>query len=457
MKKNTTIYLIFLLTAMILLTAIANAQPEKSNKATKSKVEFAKVKELAYADSLQLVEIFKDLHQNPELGFMETRTAAIIAKNLQTLGYKVITGIGKTGVVGILQNGDGPIVMYRTDMDALPIKETTGLAYASTVIAKKDDNTSVPVMHACGHDAHITWMLGIAKIMVTIKSQWKGTLVFVAQPAEEILLGADAMVKDKMYNRGVPIPDYAFAMHTTPLPVGEIKNCPGIISAGSDQFDVTFHGIGGHGSAPHLAKDPIIMAANAILDYQTIVNRSISTQSPHVITVGSVEGGTANNIIPVSATLKVNLRWFNDADRNRMIEGINRVDSSIAFANNLPAGLYPTVIMKGTVRPVKNDTTLVNRLNGAIGKLLPTANIITHSLPMMGSEDFPMLIINSKTNPVYDYLWVGIANPQLYKKATEEGKEFPFYNHNPNFEVDLSAIPFGTMIGATALFEMFKK
>jgi len=457
MKKNMTIYLTIILTAMIFLNSTANAQSKKSDKINKSKVEFSKVKEFASGDSLQLIEIFKDIHQNPELGFSEIRTSAIIAKKLQALGYKVITGIGKTGVAGILQNGDGPIVMYRTDMDALPIKETTGLPYASSVIAKKADNTLVQVMHACGHDAHITWMLGIAKIMVLMKSSWKGTIVFVAQPAEEILLGADAMVKDKMYEKGIPLPDFALAMHTTPLPVGKIKNCPGIIMAGSDQFDVTFHGIGGHGSAPHLAKDPVIMAATAVLDYQSIVNRSVSSQSPHVITVGAVEAGTANNIIPASATLKVNLRWFTDADRTKMLEGINRVDSSIAFANNVPAELYPTILMKGTVYPVKNDTNMVKKINAAFVSILRPEDIITKGLPIMGSEDFPMLIINSKSNPVYDYMFLGVANQKLYNEAQKEGKEFPFYNHNPNFEVDLSAIPFGTVIGTMALLELFKK
>ena len=225
--------------------------------------------------------------------------------------------------------------------------------------------------------------------------------------------------------------------------------------AGSDQFDVTFHGIGGHGSAPQLAKDPVIMAATAILDYQTIVNRSISPQSPHVITVGSVESGKVNNIIPESAILKVNLRWFTDDVRKKMIEGINRVDSSIAFANNLPAGLYPTVLMKGKVYPLKNDSAMVQKINGALSLVLPAEKIISTGLPQLNSEDFPYLIINSRKNPVYDYMWIGIANPELCKEALKQGKEFPFYNHNPNFRVDLSAIPYGTLIGTLSLLELF--
>jgi len=444
-------------TTIFFFIAVSYGQSKIAKPISSPVIDVMEVKKMAYVDSLRLVEIFKDLHLHPELGFTETRTSAIIAKELQTLGYKVITGIGKTGLAAILQNGEGPTVMYRADMDALPIKETTNLPYASTVVSKKDDGTEVPVMHACGHDAHVTWMLGVAKIMVAMKAKWKGTLVFIAQPAEELILGADAMVKDNMYKRGVPFPDYQFGMHTRPFPVGDIENGSGIRMAGSDQFDVTFYGITGHGSTPHLAKDPVIMSANAILDYQSIVNRSISAQSPHVITVGSVVAGTANNIIPASATLKVNIRWFTQSDRKLMIDGINKVDSSIAFANNLPAQLYPSVLMKGMAYPLSNDTLITNRVNAALGNFLPSGKISTNALPAMGSEDFPILTINNAKHPESDYLLVGIANPAVYLQAKKEGKEYPFYIHNSNYTVDLSSIPFGTTIGTIAILEMFRK
>ncbi|GAC1705482.1 MAG: amidohydrolase [Flavisolibacter sp.] len=433
----------------------AHGQLKKTNSSKASKFNFKELTKLAYEDSLRLVEIFKDLHQHPELGYGETRTAGIIQKEWQRLGYKVISGIGKTGLVGILRNGEGPTVMYRTDMDALPIKEATGFRYASTVMARKDDGTEVPVMHACGHDAHITWILGVAKIMVELKSKWKGTLVLVAQPAEELVSGADAMVKDKMFEKEVPIPDYLFGMHTKPFPVGVIENCPGIRMAGTDQLDIIFHGIGGHGSAPHLTKDPIIMAATAILNYQSIVNRSISSQSPHVITVGAVNGGAVNNIIPSSAELKVNLRWFTSEDRLTMINGIKRVDSSIALANNLPFEMYPTTIMKSSAPPVNNDSSMVLKINSGLENLLHAKKMISSYPPVMVSEDFPLLIINSKKNPVYDFLFVGIANPEICEKAAKQGKEFPFYFHTPTYSVDLSAIPFGTLIGAVAVLKLF--
>ncbi len=199
-----------------------------------------KVKQLVYTDSSWLVEIFKDLHQNPELGFMEVRTSGIIANELKDLGYEVITGIGKTGVVGILKNGTGPMVMYRADMDCNSVKEITGLPYASTKIMKKEDGAETPVMHACGHDAHVTWMLGVAKIMMTLKKEWKGTLVFLAQSAEELLTGAQAMIDDKMYEKEVPVPDFLLGLHTSNRPLGKINNGIGVRMSGSDQLDVTF-------------------------------------------------------------------------------------------------------------------------------------------------------------------------------------------------------------------------
>ena len=310
----------------------------QKNAGLKSALPGAEIKKMAYADSARLVGIFKDIHQNPELGFMETRTAAIVAKELTSLGFDVKTEIGITGVVGILRNGQGPIVMYRADMDCNAVKETTGLPYASTKMVKKPDGVEVPVMHACGHDAHTTWMLGIAKIMVSLKSQWQGTLIMIGQPAEEPGGGAEAMAAE-MYKKGVPEPDFLLGMHTAPVPVGYYLNMHGYRMAGADQLDVTFYGKGGHGSSPHEAIDPIVMAANAILQYQTIISRNFDPQSAAVVTVGAVQAGIDNNVIPGSATLKINTRYFNNKDRDFMVNSINRIDSGIALANNLPPSL----------------------------------------------------------------------------------------------------------------------
>lgn len=436
--------LIFL-TATLLTVTTLQAQTTKQ------------VKQMAYADSLRLVEIFKDIHQNPELGFMEVRTSGIIAKELKALGYEVITGIGKTGVVGILKNGTGPTVMYRADMDCNSVKEITGLPYASTKTMKKEDGTETPVMHACGHDAHVTWMLGIAKIMMALKSEWKGTLVFLAQPAEEPLTGAQAMVNDSMYSKRVPVPDYLLGMHTaSDFPVGQISNGTGVRMAGSDQLDVTFYGIGAHGSSPENAKDPIVMACNAVMQYQTIISRNIAAQDVAVLTVGAIQAGSDNNVIPASAVVKLNLRWFTEKTRNTLLDGIKRINEGIAISNGLSIEQYPSIKMKGNVFPLENNVALTNKLNASLSSVIATENIITNKPAAMYSEDFQNLIYGNKKT-VCDYIIIGTANPAVYAKAINERKTAPFNHHAGDFQVDIATIPLGTEIGATALLEIFKK
>ena len=310
-----------------------------------------KIRQLAHADSARLTMIFKDIHQNPELGFMEVRTAEIVAKELKRLGYEVKTGVGTTGVLGILKNGAGPTVLYRADMDCNSVKEETGLPYASNKLMKKADGTETPVMHACGHDAHVTWMLGVARIMAEQKADWKGTLIFIAQPAEELILGAKAVAADSVFAKGIPVPDYLIGLHTKTTPIGTVDNQGGIRMSGSDQLDVTFHGIGGHGSRPEEAKDPVTMACSAVLQYQSIISQQVPAQDVAVIVVGAIHAGTDNNVISNSAIIKVNLRWFSEKTRNILLEGINRVNEGIAVAYGLPKDLYPTVKMKGSCLP----------------------------------------------------------------------------------------------------------
>jgi amidohydrolase len=422
---------------------------------SQSAIDFEKISTLSNAENDRLVSIFKDIHENPELGFMEVRTAAIVAKELKTLGYSVMTGIGKTGVVGILKNGEGPIVMYRADMDCNSVEETTGLSYASKKTAKKEDGTIVPVMHACGHDAHTTWMLGIAKNMISLKSQWKGTLIMIGQPAEEPGGGAEAM-ESEMYKKGVPEPDFLLGMHTAPLPTGFYLNEGGPRMAGAEQFDVTFFGKGGHGSSPQEAIDPIVMAANAILQYQTVISRNTDPQTAAVITVGAVQAGIDNNVIPSSATLKVNTRFFNSAVRDSLVSHIKRINDGIAFANGLPKSKFPTIEFKQRVSPLTNDKAMVNKINAALEKSLGSGKNFVGLPAVMGSEDFQHLVINNKKT-VYDYLLVGVASTEDTAKAKKEGKMFPYFNHNGDFKVDLKAIPFGTILGTTALLELFRK
>jgi len=417
----------------------------------------------AYFDRLQatidkdrdrLINLFKDIHQNPELAFMETRTAAIVARELKALGYEVKTGIAKTGVVGILRNGDGPKVMYRADLDALPVQETTGLPYASTKRAEMPDGSEVPVMHACGHDAHTVWMLGLAKAMVNLKSNWKGTLILVGQPAEEGVAGARAMVEDGLYTRhGVPVPDFLLGMHSAPGPTGIIASVPGIRTAGSDPIDIVFKGVGGHGSSPHLAKDPILMAAHAITQYQSIVARAINPQEAAVITVGSVQAGEANNVIPGEALLRLSLRWFNPEVRKIMVQGIKSVNESIARAYGMPEDQLPTLTAKGGTTPLVNDKAVIDRINPQLANLVGANKLIADFPGTTGSEDVHLLKGDNKNIQV-GFVFVGVAEPALFAKARAEGRTVPFSNHNSNFQVDLNAIPFGTKVASVMTMEL---
>lgn len=408
-------------------------------------------------DGDRLINLFKDIHQNPELQFAETRTAAIVAKELKALGYEVKTGIGKTGVVGILRNGDGPKVMFRADMDGLPVKETTGLPYASTKQARLPDGTETFVMHACGHDSHTVWMLGLAKAMVALKSDWKGTLILVGQPAEEGVAGARAMVEDGLYSRhDVPVPDVLLGMHSAPGPTGFIASAPGIRMAGSDPIDILFKGVGGHGSSPHLAKDPVLMAANAIIQYQAIVARAIDPQEAAVITVGSVQAGDANNVIPGEALLKLSLRSFRPEVRKTMLQGIKSVNESIARAYGMPEDQLPTLTTKGGAPPLINDKEVIDRINPQLANLVGANKLITEFQGTTGSEDVHLLKGDNK-NIQFGFVFVGAADPALFAKAQAEGKKVPFSNHNSNFQIDLKAIPFGAKVASLMTMELLNK
>jgi len=414
----------------------------------------SKAKALVDQDSERLQEIFKDIHQNPELGFMEVRTAGIVAKELETLGFEVKTGIGKTGVVGILKNGDGPTVMYRADMDANAVEENTGVPYASEVRVKREDGIEVPVAHMCGHDAHVTWMLGIAKAMVALKDDWSGTFIAVAQPAEEPITGAQAMLDDGLYTKhGVPVPDYLLGLHTAPGPVGMVIGAGGTRMAGTDQIDVTFYGKGGHGSRPHETKDPVIMAAAAITQYQMIVSRVVDPQETAVLTVGSVQAGTDNNVIPESALLKLNLRFFSLDVRAQMIEAIKSINNGIANTYKVPEDAMPTMVMKGFSPPLVNDPDLVEKLNRSLIPLVGEKNLVPNFPAVTGSEDFHVLAGENK-NVKIAYLLVGIADPVEARKAIQDGRGFPFAAHSPDYKVDLSSIPVGTMVGLTMVLEV---
>lgn len=409
------------------------------------------------ADNDRQIALFKDLHEHPELGFMETRTAAILAKDLRALGFEVQTGIGKTGVVAVLKNGPGPTVMYRADMDANAVQEATGLPYASKVRVKREDGSESPVAHMCGHDAHVTWMIGMAKVMVAMEDEWSGTMLLVGQPAEEPITGAKAMVEDGLWTKyGLPKPDYFIGMHTAPGPVGVVVSSGGPKMAGTDQIDILFKGVGGHGSMPQLAKDPVLMAAMAVVEYQAIVSRTIEPQQTAVLTVGSVQAGSDNNVIPSTALVKANLRWYDPKVREQLIAGIRSVSNGIARTYGMPEDQMPVITMKGGSTPLVNDPKLANRLAIALRELLGDKNVVTDFPPATGSEDVHLLL-GSNTDVPFDFLIVGVADPAVFAAAIKEGKAMPYSAHNPNFIVDLKAIPVGTKIATVSMLDLLAK
>lgn len=410
-------------------------------------------------DAQRLTDIFKDIHQNAELSFMETRTAGLVAKELEALGYEVKTDIGKTGLVGIMRNGDGPVVLWRADMDAIPVEEATGVPYASKVRVKLPDGSEKPVGHLCGHDAHTTWMLSLARTMATLKDQWHGTLILLGQPAEEVAEGANAMVEDGLYTKySVPIPEYALAMHTAPFPTGNLVGIGGVVMAGTELVDVTFHGIGGHGSSPQYTKDPVLMAAFAISEYQAIVSRVIDPREPAVITVGAIEAGTTNNVIPETALLKLNFRFFNETVREQLYNGVVSVSNGIARTYGLPENMLPTIERKGYATATTNDEEVIKRTNAALlmSGVVNEETLLTDFKAVTGSEDFPMLFHGQKGVKA-TYRFLGTASPEAYAKAKKEGKAIPFSNHQPTYLVDLNAIPIGGKIAGIMVMELMTK
>lgn len=412
-----------------------------------------KVGALVANDEERLLGIFKHLHANPELGFQEVKTAALVAKEFKALGYETHTGLGKTGVVAIFKNGPGPVVMFRGDMDALPVRERTDLPYASKVTTSSG-SSFVPVMHACGHDAHVTFLIGVAKTMKELKGEWSGTLVLIAQPAEEIILGARAMVKDGLYDK-VPPADVLISSHVSPMyPAGSASVRAGKRMAGTDQLDVIFHGVGGHGSAPHRAKDPVMMGALAVIAYPALVSRSVDPQEPSVLNVGAFLAGDANNVIPDTATIRVNIRWFDPKVRTQLIDGIKRISDSIAIAADVPKDKMPEYIMKGTAGPLVNDEEATKRAEPVLRLALGEGKSLPGGPPVMGSEDFQDLAMpHPQTKILFVHIGCGPADVlQKIKNGTP-----PATNHNPRFQVELPTIAAGVRADTMLLLEFFKK
>jgi len=383
--------------------------------------------EAVYPDARAL---YLDIHQSPELSSHETQTAAKLAGRLRTLGYEVTEHVGGTGIVAILKNGAGPTVMLRTELDALPVEEKTGLAYASKVHAKDDAGHEVPVMHACGHDLHMASMVGTAAVMVHSKDTWHGTLMLIGQPAEETIGGAKGMLDDGLLTR-FPKPNVAVALHVgNLLPAGTVGITPGVYNTNADSLRITIYGKGGHGASPHTAIDPIVIAARTILSLQTIVSREVKPGEMAVITVGYIQAGTKNNIIPDHADLGLTVRSRKTEVRQQLLAAITRITNAEAEAGGAPRP--PSIERDEGADLVYNDPALAERLRGALESALGKQNVVTAE-PITASEDFSSYV--EQGIPGF-YFSLGGADPQKLAEAKAAGTMLPS-NHSPLFAPDV--------------------
>jgi hippurate hydrolase len=412
---------------------------------------------LADAELPSLLGIYKDIHTHPELSGHEERTSAIIAKELRAAGCQVTEHLGNYensklkgyGVVGVMKNGDGPTVLVRTDMDALPVEEETGLPYASKVVAKNDEGKDVHVMHACGHDVHVAAFIGTARALGKLKDQWHGTIVFVAQPAEEIGSGARALLKDGLYDR-FGKPNFALGFHDkADLQTGHIGVTEGYTSANVDSVDVTVRGVGGHGGYPHKTKDPIVLAAEIINAWQTIVSRENNPLDPIVITVGSIHGGTKHNIIPDEVKMQVTVRTYKAKVRERVLADIDRIAKGCAAAAGIPPDLAPIVsVSKDLVAPATyNNPELTKRLVAVWKKSLGDENVEIVD-PTMGGEDFSEYSLPDHSIPAVDF-HIGAVDPAKIAEFKQAGKELPTLHSSKFAPVPEPTIRIG-IIGMTA-------
>lgn len=386
-----------------------------------------------YIDEIypSLESLYKHLHQNPELSLQEKETSARLAKELRDLGFDVTENIGGYGIVGMLRNGEGPVLMIRTDMDALPLEEKTGLDYASKKRGVTADGKETYIMQACGHDVHMSVFIGTAKMLTQFKDQWQGTLMMLGQPAEENGLGAYNMINDGLFER-FPVPDYAIALHDTPnLPAGSIGYKAGPLMAGVDMMNVTVYGEGGHGAAPHMAIDPVVMSAQMIQAYQTIVSRRIAPTEPAVVTVGSIHGGSVHNIIPDEVTMQLTLRYYAPEIRETLISNIKKISEHVARSAGMPEDKLPSYwIREPYTPPLINDADLTSLMVEVFKREFENDKIVEIEAEMIG-EDFSRYGIQDQHVP-YSMFFLGATDPELFQKAKESDTEIPGL-HSPFF------------------------
>jgi amidohydrolase len=398
---------------------------------------------------------YRHLHENPELSLQERNTAAYLAEQLNATDFEVTTGVGGHGLVATLRNGAGPVILFRADMDALPVEEQTGLPYSSTVRAINMTGDDVPVMHACGHDIHMTVLLGIARQMAADRDRWNGTLMLIAQPAEEIGAGARAMLEDGLYER-FPVPDYNLAFHVSPdLPAGRIGYVSGYALANVDSVDITVYGRSGHGAFPHKTKDPIVIAARIVLALQTIVSRELSPLDNAVVTVGSIHGGTKHNIIPDTVALQLTVRSYSDETRDFLLRRIREISQGIARSAGIPEDRLPRISVRDEYTPaVYNDPDLLDRIVPVLNSTLG-GNSVTAVDPVMVGEDFARYG-RTKERIRGVLLWLGTVNAAQYQAAQASGEALPGL-HSSRFAPDAGpTIATGVRAMRAVLLDLFR-
>ena len=408
-----------------------------------------------YENKIDLLSLYKDLHANPELSYQEFETSEKLANLLESIGYEVTRNVGGNGVVALLRNGNGKNIMFRADMDGLPVEEKTGARYASQKKVTNLDGEEVFTMHACGHDVHMTVLIGVAEYLFENKSEWQGNLILVLEPAEEVSGGARNMIKDGLFTR-FPRPDYNLAFHVNAgMPTGKVGFLPGWAMANVDSVDITVKGIGGHGAYPHTTKDPIVIAANIVTQLQTIVSRQIAPTDPAVVTVGSIHGGTKHNVIPNEVKLQLTLRSYTDEVRNETISSIKKIVKGSAISAGLSEENYPVIEIKDEYTPaVFNNPSLVEKIQKSFVKSLGEKNVIKVS-PVMGGEDFGMF---GRVEPIIPtaLFWLGAVNTKVYEKAQKEDLILPSL-HSDLFLPDAEpAIATGVKAMTLAILDLYK-
>ncbi len=412
----------------------------------------AAVKQKVGQDYSYLEALYKHLHTHPELSYQEEQTAARLAKEMREIGFTVTEKVGGHGIVCIYKNGDGPTVMVRTDMDALPVIEKTGVDYASKVRIRDKDGNEVGVMHACGHDMHMTCWVGTARALVALKDRWHGTLMFIGQPAEERGAGAKAMLDDGLFKK-FPRPDFALALHCDSFtPHGQIRFTEGMALANTDSVEIVVKGKGGHGSAPHTTIDPIVIAARIVLDLQTLVSREQDPLDPAVVTVGSIHGGSKSNIIPPEVKMQLTVRSFKDSTRKHLLDGIDRIAKAAAMAARAPEPVVK--VDAGEFTPaLTNDTALTRRTVAAFKQALGEDHIQTKA-PVMGGEDFSRY--GREGVPIFIF-WLGTVPGERITQALNGGRPLPSLHSDEYYPIPEPSIKMGVAGMSAAVYNLMGK